>query len=53
MGFLSLRESANFLISRPEGVSDDKKDVKNGKFRQFAIEAVYHIFFSGGLSEKL
>ena len=51
--FLSLREFSNFLISRPGGVSDHKKDFRNGKFRRFAIGAVYHFSFWDGLDEKL
>ena len=44
---------ANFVISRPRGASDHKKDFKNEKFRQFAIGAVYHFSFWDGLDEKL
>ena len=49
MVFSSLREFVNFVISRPGGVSDHKKDFKNEKFRQFTIGAVYHFLFCDGL----
>ena len=51
--FLSLRKVSNFVISRPGGASDHKKDFKNEKFRRFAIRAVYNFFSWDGLSEKL
>ena len=51
--FFTWENSANFLIWRPGGASDPKKDFRNGKFRQFAIRAAYHFSFWDALSEKL
>ena len=53
MVYLSLREFANFVISRPGGGSDHQTGFRNGKLRRFAIGAVYHFFLWDGLSEKL
>ena len=51
--FLSLRELANIVISRPGGGPDHQTGFRNGKLRRFAIGAVYHFFLWDGLSEKL
>ena len=44
---------ANFVTSRPRGVSDHKNNSRNENFRQFAFGAMHHFFFWDGMSPKL